>query len=89
MLYILLDINASKNQTNIVSNRIVFNPPNKNPKNLSISVKEVDPLNRNNNRLVMNLEIIIEKKKIMRPEIRSVHPVPIVKNDDKNIVKSI
>ena len=32
---------------------------------------------------------VIEKKKMIPPEIRRVHPVPIVKNDDKNIVKSI
>ena len=88
MLYILLDIKVSKNQINTINNTIVFNPPKKNPKTLSVIVKEVDPRNRNNNTLVINLEIIIEQKNINTAEIKNIHLVLISKNDDKNTVKS-
>ena len=88
MLYILLDIKVSKNQINTINNTIVFNPPKKNPKTLSVIVKEVDPRNRNNNTLVINLEIIIEQKNINTADIKNIHLVLISKNDDKNTVKS-
>jgi len=84
----LLDIKVSKNQIHTVNNTIVFKPPKKNPKTLSAKIKEVDPRNRNNNTLVINLEIIIEKKNINAAEIKNIHLVLISKNDDKNTVKS-
>ena len=84
----LLDIKVSKNQINTVNNTIVFKPPKKNPETLSAKIKEVDPRNRNNNTLVINLEIIIEQKNINTAEIKNIHLVLISKNDDKNTVKS-
>ena len=72
----------------IVSNMIVFKPPNKNPSNLSIVMKESDPSKRNRTMLVRNLEIIIEIKKINAAERRKIHLVSISKKDDKKTVKS-
>jgi hypothetical protein len=72
----------------IVSNIIVFKPPNKNPRNLSIATNGSDPSKRNRNMLVINLEIIIEIKNINPPERRKIHLVSISKKDDKKTVKS-
>ena len=84
----LLDIKVSKNQIHTVNNTIVFKPPKKNPETLSAKIKEVDPRNRNNNTLVINLEIIIEQKNINTAEIKNIHLVLRSKNDDKNTFKS-
>ena len=73
----------------MVNSTTVFNPPKINPVILSKKIKELDPRNKNNNRLVINLEIIIDRKKMIVPEIKRIHPVPICKNDDNSIVKSI
>ena len=66
---------------NIVNSITVFSPPNKNPRNLSNTVKEIDPSNRNKNILVMNLDIIIDMKNIKTPEIKKIHLVSISKKD--------
>ena len=79
---------VSKKDMKIVSNIIVFNPPNKNPRNLSIATKESDPSKRNRSMLVRNLEIIIEIKNINTAERRKIHLVSISKKDDKKTVKS-
>ena len=73
---------------NIVNSMMVFSPPNKNPRNLSNTVKEIDPSNRNKSILVMNLDIIIDMKNIKTPEIKKIHLVSIYKKDDKKTVKS-
>tara|TARA_B110000003_G_scaffold77330_1_gene78907 strand:- start:310 stop:558 length:249 start_codon:yes stop_codon:yes gene_type:complete len=79
---------VSKNHMKIVSNMIVFNPPNKNPRNLSIKTNENDLSKRNRRILVRNLEIIIEIKNINPAERRKIHLVSISKKDDKRTVKS-
>jgi hypothetical protein len=79
---------VSKNHMKIVSNIIVFRPPNKNPRNLSIATNGSDPSKRNRNMLVRNLEIIIEIKNINPAERRKIHLVSISKKDDKKTVKS-
>ena len=73
----------------MVNSTTVFNPPKIKPATLSKRTKELDPRNKNNNRLVINLEIIIDRKKMIIPEIKRIHPVPIGKKDDNSMVKSI
>ena len=84
----MLDIKVSKNHMNIVNSMMVFNPPNKNPRNLSNTVKEIDPSIRNKSILVMNLDIIMDMKNINAPEIKKIHLVSTSKKDDKKTVKS-
>ena len=73
----------------MVNSTTVFNPPKIKPATLSKRTKELDPRNKNNNRLVINLEIIIDRKKMIIPEIKRIHSVPIGKKDDNSMVKSI
>ena len=79
---------VSKNHMNIVKSIMVFSPPNKNPRNLSNTVKEIDPSKRNKSILVMNLDIIMDMKNINTPEIKKIHLVSTSKKDDKKTVKS-
>jgi len=73
----------------MVNKSIVFNPPKRKPAILSRRTKEFDPRNRNNSKLVTNLEIIIDIKKIITPDIKRIHPVPIGKKEERSMVKSI